>query len=302
MEAGVLETHTATQQWQSFEMRMRRRRAERCALRAEVALEAGFPDDAREALDEARRLDPSVADFDALQAVVVEREALRREQRAQETRRRRRLGVAAGVLLAAGAGAWMITRDAVPSSRFPVPGSVIQGSLVQASVAMPTTPALSSPESRTPSPEPRTGNREPGTWNREREELPSLPSATILTDITLPAVSRPEPPLPALAQPVSDAVPPTMSVPAVVDEGPRVRAALARYEALARAFDGLESQQLSLGHCTVAIDGAGARAECNGTATWTPRVGGGSRTEPRNWRFELKNAAGEWQIVRAEAR
>jgi hypothetical protein len=123
-----------------------------------------------------------------------------------------------------------------------------------------------------------------------------------LTDITLPAVSRPEPPLPALAQPVSDAVPPTMSVPAVVDEGPRVRAALARYEALARAFDGLESQQLSLGHCTVAIDGAGARAECNGTATWTPRVGGGSRTEPRNWRFELKNAAGEWQIVRAEAR
>ncbi|PYR55584.1 MAG: hypothetical protein DMF85_19220 [Acidobacteria bacterium] len=53
-------SHVATGEWQSFELRMRRRRAERCLLRAEIALEAGYPEDAREALDEARRLAPGV--------------------------------------------------------------------------------------------------------------------------------------------------------------------------------------------------------------------------------------------------
>ncbi len=105
--------------------------------------------------------------------------------------------------------------------------------------------------------------------------------------------------MPAVAQPLNE------GPPGSVDEGPRVRTALARYEA---AYSTLsvsatqELQRLSLGQCTVAIDGAAARAECNGTATWTPKIGGGSRTESRNWRFELKNAGGEWQVVRAEAR
>ena len=35
-----ISSHTATHQWQSFEFRMRHRRAERCLLRAEMALEA----------------------------------------------------------------------------------------------------------------------------------------------------------------------------------------------------------------------------------------------------------------------
>ena len=49
-------------------MRMRRRRAERCVLRAQLALDAGFPDDARVALDEARRLDSSTPEFEDFQA------------------------------------------------------------------------------------------------------------------------------------------------------------------------------------------------------------------------------------------
>ena len=40
-------------------MKMRRRRLERCLLRASVALEAGVLEDAAEALDEARQLDPN---------------------------------------------------------------------------------------------------------------------------------------------------------------------------------------------------------------------------------------------------
>jgi hypothetical protein len=58
MEPGVLPSHTATQQWQSFEIRMRRRRVDRCVLRAAVAIDAGQLDDARAALEEVERLDP----------------------------------------------------------------------------------------------------------------------------------------------------------------------------------------------------------------------------------------------------
>src|SRR5687767_326344 len=58
MNSGVLQSHTATEQWQSFEIRMRRRRVERCVLRASVAIEAGVLEDARAALEEVQRLDP----------------------------------------------------------------------------------------------------------------------------------------------------------------------------------------------------------------------------------------------------
>src|SRR3990170_7454909 len=52
-------SHTSTAQWQNFEVRMRRRRAERCLMRADVAFAAGFLEDARAATDEARGLDPA---------------------------------------------------------------------------------------------------------------------------------------------------------------------------------------------------------------------------------------------------
>jgi len=51
-------SHTATGEWKSFEIRMRRRRAERLVLRADVAAEAGCFDEARASLDEARALWP----------------------------------------------------------------------------------------------------------------------------------------------------------------------------------------------------------------------------------------------------
>lgn len=47
MDAGVLQSHTASQQWQSFEIRMRRKRVDRCVLRAAVAIDAGILEDAR---------------------------------------------------------------------------------------------------------------------------------------------------------------------------------------------------------------------------------------------------------------
>jgi hypothetical protein len=68
MDAGVLQTHTATQQWQSFEIRMRRRRIDRCVLRAAVAIDAGVLEDAREALEEVERLDPHEPAIEPLRA------------------------------------------------------------------------------------------------------------------------------------------------------------------------------------------------------------------------------------------
>src|SRR5689334_20397289 len=53
-------SHTATGEWKSFEIRMRRRRAERLVLRADVAAEAGYADDARAFLEEARTRWPAV--------------------------------------------------------------------------------------------------------------------------------------------------------------------------------------------------------------------------------------------------
>ena len=68
MDAGVLQSHTASQQWQSFEIRMRRKRVDRCVLRAAVAIDAGILEDAREALEEVERLDPYEPAIEPLRA------------------------------------------------------------------------------------------------------------------------------------------------------------------------------------------------------------------------------------------
>ena len=72
---AVVASHISTAEWQSFEMRMRRRRAQRCLLRAEVALEAGFADDAGEALEEARRLDAPLDQISRVERLIAASQA-----------------------------------------------------------------------------------------------------------------------------------------------------------------------------------------------------------------------------------
>jgi hypothetical protein len=87
MDAGVLQSHTATQQWQSFEIRMRRKRIDRCVLRAAVAIDAGMLEDAREALEEVERLDshePAIEPLRAKLAAAESRAAARAEPRVVE--------------------------------------------------------------------------------------------------------------------------------------------------------------------------------------------------------------------------
>ncbi len=58
--------HVATPQWQSFETRMRHRRANRCLQRAAAAIESGQLAEASEALDEARELNPRAPELEPL--------------------------------------------------------------------------------------------------------------------------------------------------------------------------------------------------------------------------------------------
>jgi len=161
-----------------------------------------------------------------------------------------------------------------------------------------------------------------------RSELPleGLPDRPI----TAPPVRATVPP-PNMADPVplsrAESPPPAADSGTTREASPPrdesvVRAVLQRYEvaysrldataasavwpgvnkgALARAFDGLASQHVTLGSCDVAVNGPAARATCSGSATWEPKVGGGVRTEARQWNFELRKNDGAWQIERAIA-
>jgi hypothetical protein len=154
---------------------------------------------------------------------------------------------------------------------------------------------------------------------------PIEPPARLLLGLDPAAVPAarivPPPAVEAKASSASDSPATEISRPS--DESAFVRAVLDRYErayssldaaaasaiwpgvnrsALARAFQGLASQRVSLGDCDVLVNGPAARATCSGTATWQPKVGGGIRTEPRQWSFDLRKSGEAWRIERAIAK
>jgi len=72
--------------------------------------------------------------------------------------------------------------------------------------------------------------------------------------------------------------------------------------ALARAFNGLESQTLTFDACDVRVRGEAATATCQGTARYVPKVGSREpRTEPRIWNFTLRKSGTDWTIDSARA-
>jgi len=72
--------------------------------------------------------------------------------------------------------------------------------------------------------------------------------------------------------------------------------------ALARAFDGLESQTLTFDSCDVELRGEAATATCHGSARYVPKVGSREpRTEPRTWNFTLRKTGSDWKIDSARA-
>jgi hypothetical protein len=154
-----------------------------------------------------------------------------------------------------------------------------------------------------------------------------LPPAT---DIERPVV-LPSPALqrkPPAPEPIAAAATPTAGarldvVPAVVDDTSQVRAVLQKYQAgyerldarmvhavwpgvnevaLARAFEGLESQALNFRACDVQLRGATASAVCTGSARYVPKIGSREpRVESLAWNFTLRKRANDWEIETARA-
>lgn len=70
--------------------------------------------------------------------------------------------------------------------------------------------------------------------------------------------------------------------------------------ALARAFDGLESQSLTFDACDVMLRGESASAVCRGTARYVPKIGSREEhVEPRKWNFTLRKSGSAWTIESA---
>lgn len=344
---------------------MRRRRAERCVARAEAALERGDETDARDALDEARALDPQTPDFDSLKTRVDERQAAV----AAAARRRKRLTATAAAIaaLVVAAGTVSLLDPGSANSRVPVasaeppqqattPANVpvaTSSEAIEAAAPRDVAAAEWTPPRSEPVPlDPPAGGKIP----IPRDETPPPSSSPVVTKPPLPVGRDVEPRrleprmttsdaigslslpaatvdpkaggLPATAVPAPHVPPP----PPVVEPAPparpdvseeqKVRIVLEAFEAaysslnaaaaravwptvdepaLARAFASLRSQRVSLGLCSIRITARTARADCTGTTAWTPRIGGGERTEPRRWAFELALQSGTWTIVAARA-
>ncbi len=207
------------------------------------------------------------------------------------------------------------TSGVAPSERQPVEAAALTSA--PAPVDNPdATPPAAPP---TPAAVPEPVDRVAPLREERAEPITSLPVRDGLDAIGAAAAPVPEPP--AVAPPSPPAPP---EAPAPVDESPSVRRVLSQYEAayssldasaakrvwpgldsraLSRAFDGLQSQRVSLRECDVSVNRNGARADCHGSAEWTPKVGGGSRSEARSWSFDLrKGDGGEWRIVSATVR
>src|SRR5688572_26977745 len=155
-------SHTSTGEWQSFEVRMRRRRAERLLLRAEAAVEAGHLDDARMCLSEAKALVP---DMPGLEAVELR---LSPSPRPSVTKVRRRTAIVAVVIAVV---ATVLFAAWPRGSRPDVPAK-------SAAVADPTTPA--------PAAVPEPPRQEPGATSPQ-------PLATSPQPLSSPAETLPPP-------------------------------------------------------------------------------------------------------------
>ncbi|HEY0874404.1 MAG TPA: hypothetical protein VGD94_13110 [Vicinamibacterales bacterium] len=202
-------SHTSSEQWQSFEIKMRHRRAERCVARAEAAFESGHDEEAREALAEARALNAQSPDFDTLRARVDER----LEAVAAAARRTRTLKVSGAViavlLIVASAGVFLaLGRAANPdpaATRVEEPASLP----VSAPIPAPTT-GMETPENQGVAPaQTEIVPPEPQAALPPRQDEVRTPPAEDRSRSSSPAANGP--PLPPVRQVEPDVQVPRMT-------------------------------------------------------------------------------------------
>ena len=69
-------------------------------------------------------------------------------------------------------------------------------------------------------------------------------------------------------------------------------------DALARAFAGLDRQDVHFDRCDIDASGARGSAVCVGTVRYVPSVGGATEKEDRiTWTFDLARSGEDWRIA-----
>ena len=301
-----------------FEQRARRRRVDRRIDAARAAIEQQRLRAAAAALDEVIELDPNLPELAELTARFDEL------RRATATPRRGPWIAAAAVFVGAlFGGTWLqdpspiLSRQIVSAAPLPAPLTPIV-TVAERLDAVDTTGARERDVAPAPS----------ASALRISDAHAALPSVAL----HLPAVPIDNPPPAptvdaahavverALLVPLSTPIPPIVEP---VDDSLLVKQALQRYRtayegldaqsaqavwpavnqaALARAFDGLESQSLTFDACDVRLRGEAATATCRGSARYVTKVGSRDpRVEPRVWNFMLHKAGADWTIDSARA-
>jgi hypothetical protein len=276
---------------------------------------------AASALDEVIELDPNLPELVELTAQF---DALRRA--AATTHVGPRIAAAAVFVGALLGGTWL--QDSSP---------LLSRQIVAAApLPAPVTPTLTATEEvtvvgtagTTAAPE-RDVTAVPSYTAPRAVELPAAVSPGLLrvppAPIEAPPPARPVEAPHATAEsaavvPIAMVMPPRVDAP---DDNVLVKQALQRYRsayegldaqsaqavwpavnqpALARAFDGLESQSLTFDACDVRLRGEAATATCHGTTRYVTKVGSRDpRVEPRVWNFTLRKAGSDWKIDSARA-
>ena len=305
-----------------FEQRAKRRRLNRRLDSAAAALDSGRLHAAAAALEEVSQLEPNLPELLALTAKF---QALRRQAAAAHRGPR---VAAAAVFCAALLGASLLhdptslishpMTAAAELVTMPMPSISVSPEPTAFGAAMDT---VAGPDPAMPAvaPEPPNANAVAAfTTASPPAEIPEVfaPALPAAVPVTVAPGGAQEPPLVA-----------TVTIPSPVaplaDDNLLVEAALQRYRtayegldaqsaqavwpavnqaALARAFNGLESQSLTFDGCDVRVRGESATATCHGSARYVPKIGSREpRVERRVWNFSLHKTGGDWKIESAYA-
>jgi hypothetical protein len=325
----------ATEGLAKFEQRARRRRVDRRIEAARQAIERKHLKHAAAALDEVIELDPNLPELSELTSQFDE---LRRSSAAVS--HRGPWLVAAAVFGATVFGASWLQDSSPLVSRSIIGTAPLLAAPTAAAIVEPADEPVAT-SGVVPAP-PRAVNTaavppiaapaEPPAVHTVAAAAITRPVAEPIADLSAPAPAAPQavpppivaPPRPVqespVAAPVAAPMPPKVES---VDQSAMVHQTLQRYRsaydgldansahavwpavnqvALARAFDGLESQTLKFDACDVRVRGEAATATCQGSASYVPKIGNRQpRTEARTWNFTLHKAGDDWKIDSARA-
>jgi hypothetical protein len=320
-----------------FEQRARRRRVDRRIEAARQAIDQKRLKQAAAALDEVIELDPNLPELSEL---TVEFDQLRRTA-AGGTHRGPWLAAGAVFAATVFGASWLqessplLSRSIIATAPLlAAPTTSVLADLEPVATTGETAPRLEAPAAPIRAFNPPVPVPAASTAGYVVAPAPPLrPAVEPVVEVAavVPPPSAPQPPPIAIApmRPVQESpvvAPAALPVPPKVndiDEHVLVQQTLQRYRsayedldaqsahavwpavnqvALARAFDGLESQTLTFDACDVRVRGEAATATCQGSARYVPKIGNRQpHIEPRVWNFTLHKSGTDWKIDSARA-